>query len=252
MPALIRVWVVLNNLSFVVTKVPKINCCSNSYCLSAGYTQNEGSMFIYFIPGVTPGILFDEPWTAYINAIRALGSVKVTTTHNYHPQRSCSKVVFLHLSVSHSVHRGDVVSGTPSGQTPPGRHPTRYKLPADTPWQAPPADTSHPYPGQTPSPADTSPVRHPPGRHSPSRHPLPQIDTTWTDTPWSDTPPVDNRLGKSPPRQTPPSPQRSLQRTVRILLECFLVTSNDPITYRQLLQLLTMVFCRPTLQQCGI
>ena len=235
MPALIRVWVVLNNLSFVVTKVPKINCCWNSYCLSAGYTQNEGSMFIYFIPGVTPGILFDEPWTAYINAIRALGSVKVTTTHNYHPQRSCSKVVFLHLSVSHSVHRGDGVSGTPSGQTPPGRHPTRYKLPADTPWQA----------------ADTSLVRHP------------LADTPLADTPYprqtppGQTPPGQTLPGGQPPREVTsqadtPSPQRSLQRTVRILLECFLVTSNDPITYRQLLQLLTMVFCPPTLQQCRI
>ena len=155
MPALIRVWVVLNNLSFVVTKVPRINCCSNSYCLSAGYTQNEGSMFIYFISGVTPGILFDEPWTAYINAIRALGSVKVNTTTNYHPQRSCSKVMFLHLSVSHSVHRGDEVSITPSGQTPPDT-PIRYKPPADTPLAGtPPADTSHPHPGQTPTPADT-------------------------------------------------------------------------------------------------
>ena len=36
-------------------------------------------MFIYFIPGVTPGLLFEEPWTAYINACRSLGSVKVTT-----------------------------------------------------------------------------------------------------------------------------------------------------------------------------
>ena len=29
----------------------------------------------------------------------------------YHPQRSCGKVMFLHLSVSHSVHRGVSVQG---------------------------------------------------------------------------------------------------------------------------------------------
>ena len=203
MPALIRVWVVLNNLSFVVTKVPRINCCSNSYCLSAGYTQNEGSMFIYFIPGVTPGILFDEPWTAYINAIRALGSVKVNTTTNYHPQRSCSKVMFLHLSVSHSVHRGMRCLSPPLGrhpQTPPsGTNPRQTP-----PWQAPPQQIPPiPIQGRHP-PQQTPPSQTPPARHSPNRHPLPQIDTLWTDTPWSDTPHVDNRLGKSPTRQTPP------------------------------------------------
>ena len=46
--------------------------------------------------------------------------------HFYHPQRSCSKVMFLHLSVSHSVHRG--LSATrPQADTPKadplGRHP---------------------------------------------------------------------------------------------------------------------------------
>ena len=162
MPALIRVWVVLNNLSFVVTKVPKINCCSNSYCLSAGYTQNEGSMFIYFIPGVTPGILFDEPWTAYINAIRALGSVKVTTTPNYHPQRSCSKVMFLCLSVSHSVHRGMGCLVPPSGQTPPSGTNPRQTPPGRHPQQIPP-----------------SPIQ---GRHPPQQTP-PQSDTPWQTLP---------------------------------------------------------------------
>ena len=67
-------------------------------------------------------------------------------------KRSCGKVMFLHLSVSHSVHRG-------STSVHAGIHP----------------------PGQTP--------------------------------PWADT----------PPGQTPPS-RRPLQRTVRILLECFLVS----------------------------
>ena len=54
----------------------------------------------------------------------------------YRPQRSCGKVMFLHLSVSHSVHRGD---------TPP---------PADTPLPSAYWDTHPPgrhHTGQTPS-----------------------------------------------------------------------------------------------------
>ena len=38
----------------------------------------------------------------------------------YRPQRSCGNVIFLHLSVSHSVHREEV-SATPPRQTPPGQ-----------------------------------------------------------------------------------------------------------------------------------
>ena len=49
------------------------------------------------------------------------------------------KVMFLHLSVSHSVHRGGCASQHAMGQTPPG--------------QTPPG--RHPHPGQTP------PGRHP-------------------------------------------------------------------------------------------
>ena len=38
----------------------------------------------------------------------------------YRPQRSCVKVMFLHLSVSHSIHRGwSPWADTPLGQTPP-------------------------------------------------------------------------------------------------------------------------------------
>ena len=72
--------------------------------------------------------------------------------------------MFLHLSVSHFVHRGE--GGV--WETPPGRHP-------------------------------------PPGQTSPS---------------WADTP-----LGRQPPGQTPPPPSRRLlQWTIRVLLECILVT----------------------------
>ena len=67
---------------------------------------------------------------------------------------------------------------------------------------------------QTPPKADT-PL---------GRHPTPQ-----TDTPWADIPPARHPLGRhplpprqTPPEQIPPPPGRwLLQRTVRILLECF-------------------------------
>ena len=55
-------------------------------------------------------------------------------------QRSCGKLMFLHLSVSHSVHRGVSASG-PRGWDvathPPGRHSPW----ADTPGQTPPGQT---------------------------------------------------------------------------------------------------------------
>ena len=87
-------------------------------------------------------------------------------------QHSCGKIMFLHLSVSHSVHRGVYPSmhwgRRPPGRhipactgadTPRGRHPLGRRLQADTPRQTPPK--------QTP------PGRHPPGRHPPGRHPHP-------------------------------------------------------------------------------
>ena len=98
----------------------------------------------------------------------------------YRPQRSCGKVMFLHLSVSHSVHRGGVCLSA-CWDTPPGRY---TPLGRYTPWQV-----------------------HPPGRYTPlGRY------TPWQLHPWADTPPGQVH----PPRQSP-------QRTVRILLECFLV-----------------------------
>ena len=58
---------------------------------------------------------------------------------------------------------------------------------------------------------------HPLGRH-PQADTTPLLaDTLWT-PPWADTPPP-----WTPPRQTP-LPLRPLQRTVRILLECILVS----------------------------
>ena len=64
--------------------------------------------------------------------------------------------MFLHLSVSHSVHRGGGV------YTPLGRHthhpPDRHPLGRSPPWQIPPLGTHSPYPL---------------GRHPPGRQPLP-------------------------------------------------------------------------------
>ena len=97
--------------------------------------------------------------------------------------------MFLHLSVSHSVLRGEGVSGrypqadTPLGRHPPGRHPRqtqRADIPPPTPLgRHPQADTPtpgrHPYPRQTPLPQADTPT---PGRHHyPRQTPLPQADT---------------------------------------------------------------------------
>ena len=83
--------------------------------------------------------------------------------------------------------------------------PAQYIL-GYTPWQTP--LSRHP-----PLWEDTPLGIHLPGQTPPS----------WADTPWEDTP----LLGRHPPGQTPPwadtFSRRPLQRTVRILLECFLV-----------------------------
>ena len=90
------------------------------------------------------------------SAVNIRGSgllIRIKFLSNYRPQRSCRKVMFLYLSVSHFVHRVGV-SQHAMGQTPPW---------ADTPRQTPP--------GQTPPWADT-PRQTPP----------------WVDTPQADTP----------------------------------------------------------------
>ena len=71
----------------------------------------------------------------------------------YRPQRSCGRIMFLHLSVILFT-RGSQTP--PPGQTPPGKTPPR---------QTPPPGR-HP-PGQTPPQADTSPRQTPPGQTPP-------------------------------------------------------------------------------------
>ena len=92
-----------------------------------------------------------------------------STPHNYRPQRSWGKVMFLHLSVILFSGGGCLphlpLGRHPPGQTPPGRHP----LLADThlPWE----DTSLPW-------ADTLPpwAENPVGRHPLGRHPYPHLN----------------------------------------------------------------------------
>ena len=89
--------------------------------------------------------------------------------------------MFLHLFVSHSVHKGGEVY---------------------TPWADTPMQTSTPL-----------------ARHSP------WVDTLPGQTPHRQTTPRQTSpLARHIPRQTPP--RRSLQRTVRILLECILVVKK--------------------------
>ena len=94
---------------------------------------------------------------------------------SFPPRRNCSiitgrnvgQVMFLHLSLSHYVHR--VGEGVSTRHPPLGRHPLGRHLQADTPWaDIPEADTS---PGQTP-PRQTPPQQTltradtpPPGGH---------------------------------------------------------------------------------------
>ena len=82
-------------------------------------------------------------------------------------KRSCGKVLFLHLSVSHSVHRGVSAPVHAGIHTPLGRHPS----PRQTPL------SRHPLPGRHPLLG-----RHPLGRHSPRADtPPPQQTATAAD-----------------------------------------------------------------------
>ena len=111
--------------------------------------------------------------------------------------RSYGKVMFLHLSVSHSVHRGG--------------------------WQTHPLG-SHP-PGQT-HPLSRQPL--PPRRHDP-RQTLPWADTPWVDTPprqtpWADTPPPETATAAD---GTYPTRMHSCSSYVYYLaLQCFSYNIN--------------------------
>ena len=112
------------------------------------------------------------------------------------PQRSCGKVMFLHVSV------------IPSRQTPllAGRHPhgQTHTL-GRSPWQADPSRGR-----QTPTPA--------------GRHPTPGQTP-----PWCRQPPLGRHLapGQTAPPARHPPPGTAMQWMVRILLERILVLFNS-------------------------
>ena len=70
--------------------------------------------------------------TGLLNMIKRRFSIK-KFTHLYRPQRSCGKVMFLHVSVILS-------TGGDGRQTPPGKTPPRQ---THTPWADPPAKDGH-------------------------------------------------------------------------------------------------------------
>ena len=83
---------------------------------------------------------------------------------NYRPQRSCRKVMFLHLSVSHSVHGGCIPACT-GADTPPGKHPRTDTSQADIPL------VTHRLARHTPG--QTTPGQTPPCPVHVGIHPLP-------------------------------------------------------------------------------
>ena len=131
-----------------------------------------------------------------------------------------AKVMFLHLSVNHSVHREEEYLG---------RYPPRQVHPL-----------TGTRPGQVPSRQVQPPARYthqagtPPGRYTPQQvHPCQvqplAVTPLWAGTPPAGTPP---RAGTPPDRYPPPlagtSPSNACwdtvnKRAVRILLECILV-----------------------------
>ena len=90
-----------------------------------------------------------------VSTLQHTSSALLFTKEVFIRKRSCGKVMFLHLSVSHSVHRGvsaPVHAGihTPPGQTPPWQTPPGRHLPGQTPQ------------GKHPPWSDTLQGRHPP------------------------------------------------------------------------------------------
>ena len=96
-----------------------------------------------------------------------LRSPCVLVVHNYHLQTKFAKVMFLHLSVSHSVHREGVCLRACWDIHPPGQTPPLEQTPprADPPWEQTPPGGRHPpgsrYPlGADPPRADTPRAVH--------------------------------------------------------------------------------------------
>ena len=112
-----------------------------------------------------------------------------------------AKVMFLHLSVSHSVHGGSTWAGTPRGGTPPPPL-------TGTPHRQVPPRQVHP-PGQVPPQAGTAPPGqvhpprwvHPTGRYTPPGR-YPQVHPLGRYTPQARTSPRAGTPRQVPPQQT--------------------------------------------------
>ena len=173
-------------------------CVSHGLCVSFGSTEHHRS------PRLTYRVLMAKGYARTISTYdsevdRAKRDGNLALCNDlshecitfYRRQRSCGKVMFLHLSVSHSVHRGRADMGeTPpnrhlTGRQPPPRHPSRHTPQADTlagtrlrqtpPSRHPPADIlADTLPRQTPSPGRH---QHPLGRHPPPPWQRPPADT---------------------------------------------------------------------------
>ena len=139
----------------------------------------------------------------------------------YHAQCSCRKVMFSWACVKNSVLGGCMLACTGADTLPLGRYPTSW---SDTPLgrHLPWADTSlgrHPL-GQTPARADTLPGQTLPGQ-----------------TPPRQTPPGRDPMVRPLPWQT--LPDSTLQRMVRILLECILVCEAKSVSKQDALIVIT-------------
>ena len=120
--------------------------------------------FLFSKNECTVYVLCVDEWT-----LPCIASELLASGYVYRPQRSCGKVMFLHLSVSHSVHRGGSASGSGGGvcHTPPCADTPlgRYPLSRHTPGQTFPL-ARHPPLGQTPHLSQTPPWPDTPlGRH---------------------------------------------------------------------------------------
>ena len=127
-----------------------------------------------------------------------------------------AKVIFLHLSVIHFVHRVGSAS-------------VHAGIPPPTPQSRPPQS------------------RHPPGADTPLEQTSPQEQTPRSRHPLEQTPPRSRHPPEqTPPEQTPPQEaESSIWSTSGVLLECILVSSQ--ISFRFRVVVVYYLLCMPLL-----
>ena len=120
-------------------------------------------------------------------------------------KRSCGKVMFVHLSVSNSVHRGVVCpvhAGIhPPGQTPPHHSPKHTPL-RSTSMEPHPISQAH-TPRSTPGTTPSSPWKHT-HPHPLEAHPPPRSTPARSTPPRSTHPPRSPRPKHTPQKHPPP------------------------------------------------